>query len=46
MDKKFIQIFTGLERNFGFANVKNGYTDPETGKLKLKNGALIVIDHE
>ena len=38
MDKKFIQIFTGLERNFGFANVKNGYTDPETGKFKLKNG--------
>ena len=30
MDKKFIQIFTGLERNFGFANVKNGYIDPST----------------
>ena len=37
-DKKFIAIFTGLKRNFGYANVKNGYIDPETGKLKLKPG--------
>ena len=37
-DKKFIEIFTGLKRNFGYANVKNGYIDPETGKLKLKPG--------
>ena len=37
-DKKFIDIFTGLKRNFGYANVKNGYIDPETGKLKLKPG--------
>ena len=38
MKKKFIEIFTGLKRNFGYANVKNGYIDPETGKLKLKHG--------
>ena len=38
MKKKFIEIFTGLKRNFGYANVKNGYIDPDTGKLKLKHG--------
>ena len=38
IDKKYIDIFTGLKRNFGYANIKDGYTDPETGKLKLKQG--------
>ena len=27
IDRKFIDIFTGLKRNFGYANVKNGYID-------------------
>jgi len=38
IDKKFIDIFTGLKRNFGYANIKDGYIDPKTGKLKLKQG--------
>jgi len=38
MEKKFIEIFTGLKRNFGFAKIEKGYTDPETGKLQLKPG--------
>jgi len=38
MENRFIKIFSGLERNYGYCNVKNGYTDPETGKLKFKPG--------
>ena len=38
MESRFIKIFSGLERNYGYCNVKNGYTDPETGKLKFKPG--------
>lgn len=34
----FIKYFTGLTRNYGFCNINNGYTDPDTGKLKFKSG--------
>jgi len=34
----FIKYFTGLKRNYGFCNISNGYTDPDTGKLKFKSG--------
>jgi len=36
--KDFIKYFTGLQRNFGFCNIKNGYKDPDTGKLKFNPG--------
>ena len=34
----FIKCFTGLQRNFGFCNISNGYTDPNTGKIKFNAG--------
>jgi len=34
----FIKYFTGLQRNYGFCNIKNGYKDPNTGKLKFHAG--------
>ena len=36
--EEFKKAFTGLERNFGFCNINNGYKDPDTGKIKFKNG--------
>jgi len=36
--EEFKKAFTGLERNFGFCNINNGYTDPDTGKLKFRSG--------
>ena len=36
--KEFIKYFTGLKRNYGFCNIKNGYVDPETGKIKFNPG--------
>ena len=36
--EEFKKAFTGLERNFGFCNVNNGYTDPDTGKIKFRSG--------
>jgi len=36
--EEFRKAFTGLERNFGFCNVNNGYTDPDTGKIKFRSG--------
>ena len=36
--EEFKKIFTGLERNFGFCNISNGYTDPDTGKIKFRSG--------
>ena len=36
--KEFIKYFTGLNRNYGFCNIDNGYKDPETGKIKFKPG--------
>ena len=37
----FIKYFTGLKRNYGFCNISNGYTDPDTGKLKFKSGDYV-----
>ena len=34
----FIKYFTGLQRNYGFCNIKNGYKDPNTGKLRFHAG--------
>ena len=36
--KEFAQYFNGLERDFGFCNVENGYIEPESGKLKFEPG--------
>tara|TARA_E500000331_G_scaffold236656_1_gene226952 strand:- start:3712 stop:5340 length:1629 start_codon:yes stop_codon:yes gene_type:complete len=36
--KEFRKYFSGLERDFGFCNVENGYLDPESGKLKFDPG--------
>jgi len=36
--QEFIKNFTGLERNYGFCNVSNGYKDPDTGKIKFRSG--------
>ena len=36
--KEFRKYFGGLERDFGFCNVNNGYHDPQTNKLKFDPG--------
>ena len=36
--KEFRKYFSGLERDFGFCNVNNGYHDPQTNKLKFDPG--------
>ena len=36
--QEFIKNFTGLERNYGYCNISNGYKDPDTGKIRFKNG--------
>ena len=38
MENKFIEIFTGLKRDYGYADINSAYKDPATGKLKLKYG--------
>ena len=38
MEKKFIEIFTGLKRDYGYADLNSAFKDPSTGKLKLKYG--------
>ena len=38
MEEKFIQIFDGLKRDYGYAEVSNGYKDSTTGKFKVKHG--------
>ena len=38
MEEKFIDIFTGLKRDYGYADINSAYKDPATGKLKLKYG--------
>ena len=38
MESKFIEIFAGLKRNYGYCNIKNGFKDPDTGKIKFKPG--------
>jgi hypothetical protein len=34
----FEKFFSGLQRDYGFCNVENGYIDPESGKLKFDPG--------
>ena len=36
--KEFYKYFSGLQRDFGFCKVENGYIDPESGKLKFDPG--------
>ena len=36
--KEFEKFFSGLDRDFGFCNVKNGYIDSKTNKLKFDPG--------
>ena len=36
--KDFEKYFSGLQRDYGFCNVENGYIDPESGKLKFDPG--------
>src|SRR6056300_86148 len=36
--QEFINIFSGLKRNYGFCNVQNGKTDPATGKKYFDKG--------
>ena len=38
MENKFIEIFTGLQRDYGYADINSAYKDSATGKLKLKYG--------
>ena len=38
MEQKFIQIFNGLKRDYGYAEISNGYKDTTTGKFKVKHG--------
>ena len=38
MEQKFIEIFTGLKRDYGYADINSAFKDPSTGKLKLKYG--------
>ena len=38
MEQKFIEIFTGLKRDYGYADINSAFKDPATGKLKLKYG--------
>jgi len=38
MERKFIEIFTGLKRDFGIAYLDKIVTDPETGKKKPTYG--------
>ena len=38
MEEKFIDIFTGLKRDYGYADINSAFKDPATGKLKLKYG--------
>lgn len=36
--KDFVKYFSGLKRNYGFCNIKNGHRDQESGKLKFDPG--------
>ena len=35
MERKFIEFFTGLDRNFGYCDLSNAKVNPETGKLEI-----------
>ena len=36
--KDYIEYFTGLKRDYGFCNIKNGKVDPESGKIRIRPG--------
>ena len=36
MENRYIEIFTGLRRDYGYADITSAFKDPSTGKLKLK----------
>ena len=38
MEEKFVKIFDGLRRDYGYAEISNGYKDTTTGKFKVKHG--------
>lgn len=38
MERKFIEIFNGLKRDYGYAKIKGASKDPTTGKLKADHG--------
>jgi hypothetical protein len=38
MENRYIEIFTGLRRDYGYADITSAFKDPSTGKLKLKYG--------
>ena len=35
MERKFIEFFTGLDRNFGYCDLSNAKVNPDTGKLEI-----------
>ena len=37
-NRNLLQIFDGLKRDYGYAEVSNGYKDSTTGKFKVKHG--------
>jgi len=37
MERKFIEFFTGLDRNFGYCDLSNAKVNSETGKLEIPN---------
>ena len=37
MEKRFVEIFTGLKRDYGYADPQSAYKDPSTGKLKIEH---------
>ena len=39
MSKKYIKFFDGFRKAYGTAELKNAERDPDSGKLKLPNGA-------
>ena len=49
MEQKFVKIFDGLKRDYGYAEITNGYKDSTTGKFKVKHGwagkALTNLDY-
>ena len=49
MENRYIEIFTGLRRDYGYADINSAFKDPSTGKLKLKYGwaakELIDLDY-
>jgi hypothetical protein len=35
MERKFIEFFTGLDRNFGYCDLSNAKVNQDTGKLEI-----------